>query len=95
MLHVDIITLFPDFFTTPLQTSIVGKAIGNQKLTVQVHDLRPYGLGKHQITDDRPYGGGPGMVMMIEPIDALLKKLNYQKGTPGEYIALTPAKGNL
>jgi len=95
MLQVDIITLFPNFFTTPLETSIVGKAISSQKISVRVHDLRPYGLGKHQITDDRPYGGGPGMVMLIEPLHNMLNDLRYQKGTPGELITLTSAKGPL
>ncbi len=95
MLHVDIITLFPDFFSSPLQTSIVGKALQNKRVSVQVHNLRPFGLGKHQITDDRPYGGGPGMVMLIEPLHSLLQQLQYQKGTENEIIALTSAKGTL
>ena len=95
MLHIDVITLFPDFFLSPLQESIVGKAIAQQKVAVAVHHLRSFGLGKHQLTDDRPYGGGPGMVMLVEPIDLALQKLDYHKGTSQEVIALTSAKGPL
>jgi tRNA (guanine37-N1)-methyltransferase len=95
MLNIDVITLFPNFFRTPLQSSIVGKALSAGKVKLTVHDLRPYGIGKHQTTDDRPYGGGPGMVMLIEPIDLLLHQLGYQKGTSGEKIVLTSAKGRL
>jgi tRNA (guanine37-N1)-methyltransferase len=93
MLTIDIITLFPDFFTTPLQASILGRAIKEGQAVVNVHDLRPFGLGKHQVTDDRPYGGGAGMVMLVEPIAAALESLHYQKGTPHQKIILTSAKG--
>lgn len=93
MLSIDIITLFPDFFTTPLQTSIIGRALREQNAEVHVHDLRPFGLGKHHTTDDRPYGGGAGMVMLVEPLAAILQSLHYQKGTAQEKILLTSAKG--
>jgi len=95
MLQIDVITLFPDFFESPLRQSIIGKALNKDKAKVDVHDLRQFGLGKHQITDDRPYGGGPGMVMLVEPIDLALQSLNYQRGKSGELIALTSAKGKL
>jgi tRNA (guanine37-N1)-methyltransferase len=90
---IDIITLFPEYFQGPLHTSILGKAIAQQKITVNVHALREFGVGKHQLTDDRPFGGGPGMVMLVEPIDQQLQSLGYRKSTPGECIALTSAKG--
>ena len=93
MLHIDVITLFPEYFATPLQQSLLGKALDQQKLEVSVHHLREFGLGKHQLTDDRPFGGGPGMVMLVEPLDQALQSLGYQVGTPGECIALTSAKG--
>lgn len=95
MLQIDVITLFPEFFESPLRQSIIGKAIDRKKVKVKIHDLRQFGLGKHQITDDRPYGGGPGMVMLVEPIDLALQSLNYQRGTAGELIALTSAKGKV
>lgn len=95
MLQLDVITLFPDYFVNPLQSSVIGKALNQNKVAVKITDLRQYGIGKHRITDDRPYGGGPGMVMMIEPLDQALKTLGYKKGTPQEVIALTSAKGPL
>lgn len=93
MLHIDIITLFPEYFAGALSTSIVGRALKNNQSEVTIHDLRPFGVGKHQLTDDRPFGGGAGMVMLVEPIDAILTKLKYAKGTPDEIIALTSAQG--
>lgn len=95
MLQIDVITLFPDYFEQPLRESIVGKAIANHKITTNIHHLREFGLGKNRVTDDRPYGGGAGMVMMIEPIHKALQQLGYHKGTPQEQIALTSAKGEL
>lgn len=92
---IDILTLFPEYFDSLLQTSILGKAISTQKVEVFVHHLRDFGVGKHKLTDDRPYGGGPGMVMMIEPIDQALHHLGYKKDTNQEIIALTSAKGEL
>ena len=63
-----IITLFPDFFSSPLKTSILGKAIKNQKIEVNLINIRDFAVGKHKVTDDTPYGGGRGMVMKPEPI---------------------------
>lgn len=90
---IDIITLFPEYFEGPLHTSILGKALAQQKVSVQVHALREFGVGKHHLTDDRPFGGGPGMVLLVEPINAQLTALGYRKGTAGEQIILTSAKG--
>lgn len=95
MITVDIITLFPEYFSGVLQASILGKAVAQEKLMIRVHDLRPFGIGKHQLTDDRPYGGGAGMVMLVEPIDAALASLGYKKGTTGEKIVLTSAQGGV
>ena len=65
---VDVVTLFPELFETPLRTSLLGKAIAEGRLAVGVHDLRAHGLGRHRSVDDEPYGGGAGMVMRPEPI---------------------------
>lgn len=93
MLQIDIITLFPEYFDGVLQASILGRAIKNTQITVNVHNLRPFGVGKHQLTDDRPFGGGAGMVLLVEPIDKALQSLDYAKGTENEIIALTSAQG--
>ncbi len=93
MTHFHIITLFPDYFSGVLTASITGRALKNGLAEVNTHDLRPFGVGKHELTDDRPFGGGAGMVMLVEPIDGVLTSLGYKKGTPGELIVLTSAQG--
>jgi tRNA (guanine37-N1)-methyltransferase len=67
-MHIDVITLFPELFGPHLTTSLLGKAIAAGRLTVDLHDLRTHGLGRHMSVDDEPYGGGAGMVMRPEPI---------------------------
>lgn len=68
MLKVDIITLFPDIFFGPFAESIVARAIKNGKLLVNPVDLRDFTDDKRRTVDDKPYGGGPGMLMKPEPI---------------------------
>lgn len=68
--------MFPGYFDGPLQTSIVGRAIIDGALTVDVHDLREHGIGRHRQLDDTPFGGGPGMVMMVEPLAHALEPLS-------------------
>ncbi len=74
-MKITVITMFPGFFEGPLQTSIVGRAIEDGALEVELVDLREHGIGKHRQLDDTPFGGGPGMVMRIEPLAAALDPL--------------------
>lgn len=67
-LFVEVITLFPRMVDAPLAESILGKAQAKGLLKVRPRDLRPYGEGRHHLTDDSPYGGGAGMVMKPEPL---------------------------
>jgi tRNA (guanine37-N1)-methyltransferase len=67
--------MFPGYFAGPLQTSIVGRAIEEHLLEVVVIDLRDHGVGRHRQLDDAPFGGGAGMVMMVEPLAAALAPL--------------------
>lgn len=71
--------MYPGYFEGPLQTSIVGRAIEDGVLSVQLIDLREHGIGKHRQLDDAPFGGGPGMVMMIEPLAATLGPLEHTR----------------
>jgi len=66
MLKFDVITVFPDYLK-PLELSLMGKAIEDGLISVNVKDLRDYTSDKHQTVDDSPYGGGPGIVMKPEP----------------------------
>jgi tRNA (guanine37-N1)-methyltransferase len=86
-LTVDILTLFPRMLDGFLAESILGKGIAAQLLTVHVHDLRAWSVDKHRTADDRPFGGGAGMVMKPEPVFAAMEQLQ----TPGcRRIYLTP-----
>lgn len=75
MLTIDVLTIFPEMFSGVLSESILKRAIDNNFVTVNVHNLRKWTKDKHQSVDDNPYGGGPGMVMMVEPIFEALKEL--------------------
>ena len=74
-MKIDILTLFPEMFV-PLYTSIVGRAIKNNKIDIKVHDIREYTLDKHKKCDDTPFGGGAGMVMMPQPIADAIKAID-------------------
>lgn len=74
-MNINVVTMFPGYFDGPLQTSIVGRAVEDGALVIRVVDLRKHGIGKHRQLDDAPFGGGPGMVMMVEPLAAALRPL--------------------
>jgi tRNA (guanine37-N1)-methyltransferase len=67
--------MFPEWFTGPLTVSLVARAVEDGVLEVVLHDLREHGLGRHRQLDDTPFGGGPGMVMMVEPLAKALEPL--------------------
>lgn len=71
--------MFPEFFDSPLQVSLVGRALQDGVLAVEIRDLRPYGKGFHRQLDDAPFGGGPGMVMRVEPLAAALDGLEQSR----------------
>jgi tRNA (guanine37-N1)-methyltransferase len=86
--RVDILTIFPGIFESPLRESLLGKAIEAGILDVRIHDIREHTPDRHRQVDDEPYGGGPGMVMQAEPIFAAVDALG-----PGDRrtILLSPA----
>lgn len=67
-MRIDVVTLFPEYFESPLRVSILKRAQESGRVQIAVHALRAFGLGRHRVTDDAPYGGGGGMVMRPEPI---------------------------
>lgn len=90
--HIDVLTLFPDFFTPFLKTSIIGRTVTEEKVAIHVHDIRDFTANKHLKVDDYPYGGGAGLVLMVQPIyDALAHCIQqpYSSEYP-EIIMLTP-----
>lgn len=76
-----IITLLPDSIDAYARASILGRGQKNKKIQVRAYDLRTWGMGKHKKVDDKPFGGGPGMVMAIEPIlgavESIQKSIKY------------------
>ena len=74
-LHIDVLTLFPRMLDGFLGESILGKGIESQKLLVKVHDLRAWTTDKHKTADDRPFGGGAGMVLKPDPVFAAIEQL--------------------
>ena len=74
-LRIDVVTIFPELFPGPLGASIPGRALERGLASLNAHDLRQWGLGRHRSVDDYPYGGGVGMIMRPEPIHAALAAL--------------------
>lgn len=79
MLQFHLLTIFPDIFDSYFQESIVKRAQEKKKIKITVHNIRDYSKNKRKIVDDRPYGGGPGMVLKIEPVFESLKKVVGKK----------------
>jgi tRNA (guanine37-N1)-methyltransferase len=75
-MKIDIVTIFPDFFRGPLDHGIVNRARKAGLVKIEIHDLRAFARDKHHTVDDRPFGGGEGMVLKPEPIFECLDKLN-------------------
>ena len=88
-MRIDIITLFPELLRSPFEASIVKRAIEGKKADVVFHNLRDYTVSKHKQVDDAPFGGGAGMVMMIEPIDKCITKLKAERSYD-QIIYMTP-----
>lgn len=88
-MRIDIISLLPKLLEGPFSDSILKRAQDSAKVEIYVHDLRQYGLGRHQQVDDYAYGGGAGMVMMIEPIEKCIKHLKSER-VYDEVIYLSP-----
>lgn len=74
-MRIHLVTLFRDYFTSPLSISLVGRAIEAGDLEIAFHDPRDHASGVHRQVDDSPYGGGAGMVMMVEPLARTLEPL--------------------
>ena len=92
-MQIRIVTLFPEFFAGPLQAGLLGRAQEAEKLAVTLHNPRDKATDKHRTVDDRPYGGGPGMVMLLEPLAATLRALGHTSPgmqQPGRLLVMSP-----
>lgn len=88
-MKIDILTLFPKMFKGFLDESLISRAQKNKIIKIKFWDLRKFATNKHQTVDDKPYGGGPGMVMRIDVVDRALKRLK-RKEKKSKIILLTP-----
>ena len=88
-MKIAILSLFPEMFDSFLNTSIIGRARQEQLIDIRPVDIRPYSLKKHKNTDDYPFGGGAGMVMMAQPIVDCVRDMRAQ-GYGGRCIYLSP-----
>ena len=90
-MRIDVLTIFPDLFTGFLSTSIPAIAIEQGRISCHTHDIRAYAANKHRKVDDRPFGGGPGMVMMCQPIfDAVKAAESQDSELRAVRVLLTP-----
>ncbi len=96
-MQFDIVTIFPEFFTGPLDYGIVRRAREAGLVDVRVHDLRAFTHDRHRTVDDRPFGGGEGMVLKPEPLFAAVESLASANAaaSPGTAVVLLSASGKL
>lgn len=87
-MRIDVLTIFPEIFASPLRASLLGKALEAGLLEVRIHDIRAHAADRHRKVDDEPYGGGPGMVMKPGPIFAAVEALGPG---PKRILLLSPA----
>lgn len=89
-MRFDVLTIFPRVFESVFSETVIRKAIDKRIIEVGIHDIREYTTDRHRVTDDLPYGGGPGMVMKPEPIFRAVEGIISAHGT-GKVILLTPS----
>lgn len=93
MMRIDIISAVPDLLVSPLNTSILKRAQDKKKVKIQIHNLRDYAFNKHKQVDDKPFGGGPGMVLKPEPFFECIEKLQSKRKY--DHLIFTTPKGKI
>ncbi|MGI8926031.1 MAG: tRNA (guanosine(37)-N1)-methyltransferase TrmD [Tepidiformaceae bacterium] len=89
-MRVDVLTLFPEAFAGPLDVSIIRRAREDGVLDLHLHDIREHARDRHRTVDDYPFGGGQGMVMKVDVLDAALRHVQGQSSPPGYVVFLSP-----
>ncbi|MBK7498806.1 MAG: tRNA (guanosine(37)-N1)-methyltransferase TrmD [Ignavibacteriales bacterium] len=92
-MKIDIISAVPELLSSPLNTSILKRAQDKKKVKIEIHNLRDYAFNKHKQIDDKPFGGGAGMVLKPEPFFECIEKLNSE--SKFDHIIFTTPKGKL
>ncbi len=93
MMRIDIISAVPDLLISPLNTSILKRAQEKKKVGIHINNLRDYAFNKHKQIDDKPFGGGPGMVLKPEPFFECIEKLQSERKY--DHIIFTTPKGKI
>lgn len=89
-MRFDVLTLFPEIFQGYLGQSLLKRAIQAGLVDVRLHNIRDWTHSKHNTVDDRPFGGGPGMVMKVDPVVECVEAVRGQDASPGHLVMLTP-----
>jgi tRNA (guanine37-N1)-methyltransferase len=89
-LKFDIVTIFPSMIEAGLDEGVVSRGVGRGLLDIAVHDLRRWTTDRHRTVDDVPYGGGPGMVMKVEPLMRAVDEVRATRGQPDSVVLLSP-----
>jgi tRNA (guanine37-N1)-methyltransferase len=89
-MRIDVLTLFPEMFPGYMGQSVLKRAIDAGLVDIQLHDIRDWARGKHQQVDDRPFGGGPGMVLRPEPVVESIEAVQAAAEPAGHVVYLTP-----
>ena len=91
MINCSVITIFPEMLSAIKNYGITGRAVEKKLLTLDTFDVRDFAFDKHSTVDDRPYGGGPGMVMMVEPLRRAIQAAKSAAPSNAKVIYVTPA----
>ena len=89
-MRFDVLTLFPEIFSGYMTQSLLKLAIERNLVDIQLHNIRDYSRDKHKCVDDRPFGGGPGMVIKPEPVVEAVEDVQQKAAEPGHVVLLTP-----
>src|SRR5215469_13972377 len=90
-MRFDVLTLFPEIFQGYLGQSLLKLALQQGLVEIHLWNMRDWAQGKHHSVDDRPFGGGPGMVIMPEPVFEAVETVREKAAEPGLLVMLTPA----
>ncbi len=89
-MRFDVLTLFPEMFSGYMTQSLLKLAIERSLVEIKLHNIRDYSRDKHKCVDDRPFGGGPGMVLKLEPVVEAVEAVGQMADRPGHLVLLSP-----
>ena len=92
-MRFDVVTIFPGYFASPFDESLIGRAVEAGILDLRVVDLRGHSADPHRKVDDEPYGGGPGMVLTAPPVFAAVEALRAETGAPAPHVVFLSPQG--